>query len=243
MEEAPEAVRQAAAKLAEAFDAQIDQFGDKFVEFVRTANEEVTRSIAEVVRAVREARTEGAEQLDDLEQVVGTALGRLGAVDGARWRRCASRSGSTLRSSTPELEVSARRVSRAAPNTSTPLSSRDGRGVFVAVGGSLGGGSGAGADVRFQLVVGRADVDHFGALDQPLGEVRADVPVALEADELLEERLREGLAVAVLVELHLLGALPALSKRLARGKSGEAAGGGGGAASRRSARSAIASSS
>ncbi len=81
MEEAPEAVRQAAAKLAEAFDAQIDQFGDKLVEFVRTANEEVTRSIAEVVRAVREARAEGAEQLDDLEQVVGTALGRLGAVD------------------------------------------------------------------------------------------------------------------------------------------------------------------
>jgi signal recognition particle receptor subunit beta len=81
MEEAPEAVRQAAGKLADAFEKQIDDFGDKLVEFVRTANEEVSRSIAEVVRTAREARSEGAERLDDLEQVVGTALGRLGAVD------------------------------------------------------------------------------------------------------------------------------------------------------------------
>lgn len=81
MEEAPEAVRQAAAKLAEAFEKQIDEFGDKLVEFVRTANEEVTRSIAEVVRKAREARSSGAEQLDDLEQTVGTALGRLFAVE------------------------------------------------------------------------------------------------------------------------------------------------------------------
>ncbi len=81
MEEAPEAVRQAAARLADAFDKQIDEFGDKLVEFVRTANEEVTRSIAEVVRTAREARSAGAEQLDDLEQTVGTALGRLFAVE------------------------------------------------------------------------------------------------------------------------------------------------------------------
>ncbi|MEZ4335357.1 MAG: hypothetical protein R3B82_01915 [Sandaracinaceae bacterium] len=36
---------------AEAFEKQIDEFGDKLVEFVRAANEETTRSIAEVVRA------------------------------------------------------------------------------------------------------------------------------------------------------------------------------------------------
>jgi ribosome biogenesis GTPase A len=80
MEEAPEAVRQAAAKLAEAFEKQIDEFGDKLVEFVKTANEEVTRSIAEVVRTARTARVEGAEELQDLEQTVGTSLGRLKAV-------------------------------------------------------------------------------------------------------------------------------------------------------------------
>ncbi|HEY8431388.1 MAG TPA: dynamin family protein [Sandaracinaceae bacterium] len=81
MEEAPEAVRQAAAKLADAFDKQIDEFGDKLVSFVRNANEEVTRSIAEVVRTAREARAAGAERLEDLEQTIGTALGRLRAVE------------------------------------------------------------------------------------------------------------------------------------------------------------------
>jgi small GTP-binding protein len=81
MEDAPEAVRQAAGKLADGFDKQIDEFGDKLVDFVRTANEEMTRSIAEVVRTAREARSSGAERLDDLEQTVGTSLGRLRAIE------------------------------------------------------------------------------------------------------------------------------------------------------------------
>lgn len=80
MEEAPEAVKLAAAKLADAFDAQIDEFGDKLVEFVKTANEEVSRSIAEVVRTARSARAEGEEELEELEQTVGTSLGRLKAL-------------------------------------------------------------------------------------------------------------------------------------------------------------------
>ncbi|MBX3274308.1 MAG: dynamin family protein [Sandaracinaceae bacterium] len=80
MEEAPEAVRQAAGKLADAFDKQIDEFGDKLVEFVRAANEETTRSIAEVVRAARTARAAGAEELEELTQTVGGALGRLKVV-------------------------------------------------------------------------------------------------------------------------------------------------------------------
>ncbi len=81
MEDAPEAVRQAAIKLADAFDKQIDEFGDKLVDFVRTANEEMTRSIAEVVRTAREARASGSEKLDDLEQTVGTSVGRLRTVE------------------------------------------------------------------------------------------------------------------------------------------------------------------
>jgi len=80
MEEAPDAVREAAGKLADAFDAQIDQFGDKLVEFVRTANEEVSRSIAEVVRTARTARSSGEEELEELTETVGSALGRLAAV-------------------------------------------------------------------------------------------------------------------------------------------------------------------
>ncbi len=80
MEEAPEAVRLAAGKLADAFDKQIDEFGDKLVEFVRTANEESTRSIAEVVRAAQHARAVGSEELEDLTQNVAGALGRLKIV-------------------------------------------------------------------------------------------------------------------------------------------------------------------
>ncbi len=80
MEEAPEAVREAAGKLADAFEAQIDEFGDKLVEFVRSANEDMTRAIAEVVRAARAARNAGEEELEDLTQAVGTAKGRLSAL-------------------------------------------------------------------------------------------------------------------------------------------------------------------
>ncbi|HBQ14763.1 MAG: dynamin family protein [Sandaracinaceae bacterium] len=79
-EEAPKAIQEAAKKLAEAFDQQIDAFGDKLVDFVRNANEEVTRSIAEVVRAARSAREEGDEELEELTQTVGTSMGRLRAV-------------------------------------------------------------------------------------------------------------------------------------------------------------------
>lgn len=81
IEEAPEAVRTAAAKLAEAFEKQIDEFGDKLVEFVRTANEEMTRSIAEVVRAAREAKLSGKEEIEELAETVGTALSRLKSIN------------------------------------------------------------------------------------------------------------------------------------------------------------------
>lgn len=80
IEEAPQAVKEAAQKLAEAFEKQIDEFGDKLVEFVKTANEEVTRSVAEVVRAAQDARLSGEDRIEELEQTVGTSLGRLRAV-------------------------------------------------------------------------------------------------------------------------------------------------------------------
>jgi small GTP-binding protein len=81
MEDAPQAVRDAAGKLADAFDKEIDTFGDRLVEFVKTANEELTRSIAEVVRSARDAKVAGAEQLEDLGTTVGTSIGRLRAVE------------------------------------------------------------------------------------------------------------------------------------------------------------------
>jgi GTPase SAR1 family protein len=81
VEEAPEAVRRAAAKLADAFDTQIDGFGDRLAMFVRTANEDMTRSIAEVVRTAREARSAGAERIDGLTQAVSTSLARLRGLE------------------------------------------------------------------------------------------------------------------------------------------------------------------
>ena len=80
IEEAPAAVREAADKLATAFEAQIDTFGDKLVEFVKSANEDVTRAVAEVVRTAREARGAGEEQLEELEQTVGTSLSQVASL-------------------------------------------------------------------------------------------------------------------------------------------------------------------
>jgi GTPase Era involved in 16S rRNA processing len=82
IEEAPPAVKAAAAKLADAFEAQIDEFGDKLIAFLRTANEEMTRSIAEVVRAAREARASGADELEALEASSATSLERVEALIG-----------------------------------------------------------------------------------------------------------------------------------------------------------------
>lgn len=80
-EEAPQAVLKAAGDLADAFEKSIDEFGDKLVEFVKSANEELTRSIAEVVRHVREARQRGEGELGALESQTGMSLARLASVE------------------------------------------------------------------------------------------------------------------------------------------------------------------
>lgn len=80
-EEAPQAVIKAAAELADAFDRSIDEFGDKLIDFVRNANEELVRSIAEVVRRAREARRQGEAELRVLHEQTGMALARLQAVE------------------------------------------------------------------------------------------------------------------------------------------------------------------
>lgn len=81
IEEAPQAVIKAAHDLADAFDRSIDEFGDKLVLFVKSANEELSRSIAEVVRHVREARQRGDVDLASLESQTGMSLARLHAIE------------------------------------------------------------------------------------------------------------------------------------------------------------------
>lgn len=81
LEDAPKVVEEVATKMADEFDARIDEFGDKLIEFVAQANDEMTRSIAEVVRAARAAKGEGAEAQAKLESRVGMAVARLGGVE------------------------------------------------------------------------------------------------------------------------------------------------------------------
>jgi len=79
-QEAPEAVKAAASKMADAFDERIDEFGEKLIEFVATANEEMTRSIAELVRAAKDARAEGESAQSELKANTGMTLARLAEV-------------------------------------------------------------------------------------------------------------------------------------------------------------------
>jgi polyhydroxyalkanoate synthesis regulator phasin len=81
MEEAPQAVEKAAADLATAFEQQIDEFGDKLVDFVKNASEELTRSMAEVVRHAREAQSRGEVEVGRVREETGMALSRLTTVE------------------------------------------------------------------------------------------------------------------------------------------------------------------
>jgi ribosome biogenesis GTPase A len=77
---APIAVREAAAKMADLLDERIDEFGDRLAHFVTSASDELTRSVAEVLRAASFAKTEGDAARDDLERRTGMSSVQLAAV-------------------------------------------------------------------------------------------------------------------------------------------------------------------
>jgi hypothetical protein len=81
LEEGPKAVREAAGKLADALDAKIDEFGDRLIEFMEKASEEMTRSIADVVRAAKRAKDRGDEARAELESSTGPMLSRIAGVE------------------------------------------------------------------------------------------------------------------------------------------------------------------
>jgi hypothetical protein len=90
MEEAPKVVLEAATKLADGFDAEIDAFADKLADFVGKASEEMTKSLADVVRTAREAKREGDASIERLTAQTGSVLVRLGtAEDRMRQKRAA----------------------------------------------------------------------------------------------------------------------------------------------------------
>jgi len=81
IEEAPQAVEKAAGDLATAFEQQIDEFGDKLVDFVKNASEELTQSMAEVVRHAKAAQQRGEGEVGRVREETGMALSRLGIVE------------------------------------------------------------------------------------------------------------------------------------------------------------------
>jgi hypothetical protein len=81
LEEAPAAIEKASKELGLAFERQIDEFGDKLVDFVKSATEEMTRSMAEVVRHASAAKAEGEGETLRVREEAGMALSRLGAVE------------------------------------------------------------------------------------------------------------------------------------------------------------------
>jgi len=74
-------VRKAAAKMADAFDVEIDAFAEKLTKFVASASEEMTRSVAELLRAARSARGESAEAQSALEARATSTITRLGGLE------------------------------------------------------------------------------------------------------------------------------------------------------------------
>ena len=81
-EAAPGVVAEAGQKMAEAFDGRIDEFGEKLIAFVTQATEETTKSIAELVRAARDAKAEGEVAQTMLQDETGMSLTRLVEVEG-----------------------------------------------------------------------------------------------------------------------------------------------------------------
>lgn len=80
-EEAPGVVIEASVKLADAFEDQIDAFGERLLEFMDKASEELSRSIADVVRTARTARASGEDAIAALDDRTGSTLARLAAVE------------------------------------------------------------------------------------------------------------------------------------------------------------------
>lgn len=81
-EEAPKVIREAAEKMAEAFDERIEAFGQKLMTFVTAANEDMMRSIAELVRVARDAQNEGEVALGAFQGSTGMSLAQVHEVEG-----------------------------------------------------------------------------------------------------------------------------------------------------------------
>jgi hypothetical protein len=67
--------------MADSFDHEIDSFADKLLAFVAQASDEMMRSLVEVLRATRDARTAGEQAERALEDNLGPSAARVAALE------------------------------------------------------------------------------------------------------------------------------------------------------------------
>lgn len=103
--EAPQVIKDAGAHLAQGFEARIDEFGDKLLSFVTAASEDLSKSIAELVRTVRDAKEEGGSAEISLRTETAPQLARLAELKAQmRTLKEAVDSGAEVRAAKGSLE-------------------------------------------------------------------------------------------------------------------------------------------
>lgn len=78
----PKVIMEAAARMADALDERIDEFAQRLLEFVAKVNDEMTRSIAELVQKAATAAEAGQSAKDALEADAGMTLVKLADLEG-----------------------------------------------------------------------------------------------------------------------------------------------------------------
>jgi len=80
-EEAPALVHEATQKVVEAFEARIDDFGQRLRAFLTQADDETRRSILELVEDAKTAQEAGAEGRMDLGARIDASLARVAEIE------------------------------------------------------------------------------------------------------------------------------------------------------------------
>jgi hypothetical protein len=82
LEDGPKVIIDASTKMADALEERIDEFAQRLLEFVAKINDEMTRSIAELVQKAAATAEEGEGARDMLESDAGMTLVKLADLEG-----------------------------------------------------------------------------------------------------------------------------------------------------------------
>jgi ribosome biogenesis GTPase A len=82
LEDGPKVILDASAKMADALEERIDDFAQRLLEFVAKINDEMTRSIAELVQKAAATAEQGEGARDMLESEAGMTLVKLADLEG-----------------------------------------------------------------------------------------------------------------------------------------------------------------